>query len=643
MSAFRAFAGAPDRPDARYPYLLPRTSLPGSQTPSNTPLPAPQQLLLPTRPIHSAPVQQTQPGALAVATSPRKTKKSSAGAASTASISSSPSSAPAAARSAPTAPKTTQSLAASPHTAAGSPSTSKHSTTSVHSSPTSTTTTPARIKPRRPSASSLAASAAALQAERDVGLHAVNFAATPFDPATMLPPEHAAQISTPFTLARGRYATSVDERHFLTVYEYQINGCWIMWDYYSGYVHLTGLWKAIGNSKADIVKLLENSPSLESGIRRVRGGFLKIQGTWLPYDVARTLASRTCYHIRYALIPVFGAQFPDSCLKPDEPGFGQLQLTFTEHTRKRRKRASVAAPNANEEPSSKRPMSAATGKDGKKDSGLVQPHLSSSVMSSPVQSSHQNMTNLQVASYSPPAEGKRVKLDFLENSSLTSSPSDFLDALQATKSLQLLSAGVFVNNHNGCSNNENSNRAALSPELMSSSSSMSSSPCESAVTDVDGCGCFQDDGSEFECGDYLYRWDGKQELNVVRLSSLPRTTPSAGERDIGGLLKFADVAEEEMSRALGKGVMNTPALSDGSASPADVMIRSLSESEPGRGSIQNGLNMFGPHPDERKKLMMMTNGVNVSGNAANAEGYQVVETDKETEVRKVMGISGLLS
>lgn len=143
-----------------------------------------------------------------------------------------------------------------------------------------------------------------------------------------------------------KYSTSVDERNFLTVYEYSVNNQWIIWDYYTGYVHFTGIWKAIGNLKADIVKLIDNSPELEPDIRRVRGGFLKIQGTWLTYPIARKLASRTCYHIRYALVPLFGPSFPDSCLQPHEPGFGQLQMTLVDPAKRRRRRSTVSRANS---------------------------------------------------------------------------------------------------------------------------------------------------------------------------------------------------------------------------------------------------------------------------------------------------------
>lgn len=69
------------------------------------------------------------------------------------------------------------------------------------------------------------------------------------------------------------------------------------------YVLWTGIWKALGHSKADIVKMVDSKPELAGVIRRVRGGYLKIQGTWMPWNVARELARRFAFltsvcHIR---------------------------------------------------------------------------------------------------------------------------------------------------------------------------------------------------------------------------------------------------------------------------------------------------------------------------------------------------------
>jgi len=50
---------------------------------------------------------------------------------------------------------------------------------------------------------------------------------------------------------------------------------------------------------ADIVKMVESEPELAARIRRVRGGYLKIQGTWMPYEVRSvvTLDQRLVAHL----------------------------------------------------------------------------------------------------------------------------------------------------------------------------------------------------------------------------------------------------------------------------------------------------------------------------------------------------------
>ncbi|GMG55975.1 unnamed protein product [Ambrosiozyma monospora] len=76
---------------------------------------------------------------------------------------------------------------------------------------------------------------------------------------------------------------------------------------------------------------------LEFEVRRVRGGFLKIQGTWIPYAIAKQLASKFCYKIRYALIPLFGEDFVHLCLKPYEKGFGLLRLKVNDEDLKKKR------------------------------------------------------------------------------------------------------------------------------------------------------------------------------------------------------------------------------------------------------------------------------------------------------------------
>ncbi|KAG8789985.1 hypothetical protein FRC12_013040 [Ceratobasidium sp. 428] len=91
---------------------------------------------------------------------------------------------------------------------------------------------------------------------------------------------------------------------------------------------------------ADIVKMLESQPDLAPQLRRVRGGYLKIQGTWMPFEVALRLARRVAWPIREDLVPLFGPTFPSTCLSPDQPGYGQVVAT----SGKRKSRRPVQTP-----------------------------------------------------------------------------------------------------------------------------------------------------------------------------------------------------------------------------------------------------------------------------------------------------------
>ncbi|KAL6944471.1 hypothetical protein ACO0RG_001208 [Hanseniaspora osmophila] len=53
--------------------------------------------------------------------------------------------------------------------------------------------------------------------------------------------------------------------------------------------------------------------SLDELIQKIRGGLIKIQGSWLPFDVCLELCSYFCYSIRFFLIPLFGNDFPQKC------------------------------------------------------------------------------------------------------------------------------------------------------------------------------------------------------------------------------------------------------------------------------------------------------------------------------------------
>jgi hypothetical protein len=46
----------------------------------------------------------------------------------------------------------------------------------------------------------------------------------------------------------------------------------------------------------------------------------------MPYEAARAIAATFCWKMRYALTPVFGLDFPDTCLLPDDPHYGDMIL-----------------------------------------------------------------------------------------------------------------------------------------------------------------------------------------------------------------------------------------------------------------------------------------------------------------------------
>ncbi|KAJ7177391.1 transcription regulator HTH, apses-type DNA-binding domain-containing protein, partial [Mycena crocata] len=131
-------------------------------------------------------------------------------------------------------------------------------------------------------------------------------------------------------VAKGHYITSNDPRGYIPVYEYPLNSQWIMMDIDDGYILWTEIWKA------DIVKMIDSQPDLAGVIRRVRGGYLKIQGTWMPFEVGERLARRVAWTIRDDLIPLFGPNFPSTCLAPDQSGYGQVVASASGRRRARR-------------------------------------------------------------------------------------------------------------------------------------------------------------------------------------------------------------------------------------------------------------------------------------------------------------------
>lgn len=49
-------------------------------------------------------------------------------------------------------------------------------------------------------------------------------------------------------------------------------------------------------------------------------------GYWMPYEAAKAVAATFCFHIRYALTPVFGLDFSELCVVPEDPSFGRMVI-----------------------------------------------------------------------------------------------------------------------------------------------------------------------------------------------------------------------------------------------------------------------------------------------------------------------------
>lgn len=129
-----------------------------------------------------------------------------------------------------------------------------------------------------------------------------------------------------------------------------------MWDYRVGLVRITPFFKCQGHGKVSSLPSsipcrtinaspqtipahsIKATPGLDDLVFSITGGSLDAQGNrvrqthhytinsslrtpgyWMPYPAAKALASKFCYNIRWALIPLFGPDFPSSCIHPTDP------------------------------------------------------------------------------------------------------------------------------------------------------------------------------------------------------------------------------------------------------------------------------------------------------------------------------------
>ncbi|KAI5249003.1 hypothetical protein E4T43_01114 [Aureobasidium subglaciale] len=100
----------------------------------------------------------------------------------------------------------------------------------------------------------------------------------------------------------------------------------VMWDYQIGLVRITPFFKACNYPKTQPNKVL----SLNSGLRElsfsITGGAIAAQGYWMPYGCARAVCATFCWHMRWALTPIFGPSFIRDCLPPNHPGFARFTI-----------------------------------------------------------------------------------------------------------------------------------------------------------------------------------------------------------------------------------------------------------------------------------------------------------------------------
>ncbi|KAK5044834.1 hypothetical protein LTR84_010372 [Exophiala bonariae] len=100
----------------------------------------------------------------------------------------------------------------------------------------------------------------------------------------------------------------------------------MIWDYNIGLVRTTPLFKCGQYSKTTPAKMLARNEGLKEICHSITGGALVAQGYWIPYEAAKAVAATFCWNIRYALTPVFGKDFPATCLHPDHEEYGSMQI-----------------------------------------------------------------------------------------------------------------------------------------------------------------------------------------------------------------------------------------------------------------------------------------------------------------------------
>ncbi|KAF1977574.1 DNA-binding domain of Mlu1-box binding protein MBP1, partial [Bimuria novae-zelandiae CBS 107.79] len=118
-----------------------------------------------------------------------------------------------------------------------------------------------------------------------------------------------------FELFQYTYRVGTDDKEYV-----------VLWDYNVGLVRMTPFFKSLKYSKTIPAKALRENPGLKDISYSITGGALVCQGYWMPYQAAKAIAATFCWHIRWVLTPVFGYDFPDMCVHPNDPRYSKFVI-----------------------------------------------------------------------------------------------------------------------------------------------------------------------------------------------------------------------------------------------------------------------------------------------------------------------------
>ncbi|KAI1756935.1 hypothetical protein F4782DRAFT_548026 [Xylaria castorea] len=100
----------------------------------------------------------------------------------------------------------------------------------------------------------------------------------------------------------------------------------VMWDYNIGLVRMTPFFKCCKYPKTTPAKMLNSNPGLKEITHSITGGSIMAQGYWMPYQCAKAVCATFCHNISWAMIPIFGTDFPALCIQVDAPEYSRMVI-----------------------------------------------------------------------------------------------------------------------------------------------------------------------------------------------------------------------------------------------------------------------------------------------------------------------------